>query len=66
MPFYKKEYYHADLSRVCDFEELIIEWCHLKDLKNEVQRDKILLQNGYDDLIDHNDDFMFIANSFRA
>lgn len=42
MPFYKKDYYHADLSRVCDFEELIIEWCDLKDINNKQLTDKQL------------------------
>ena len=57
MPFYKKEYYHADLSRVCDFEELIIEWCNLKDISNAEQTDKDLQMHGLDDLFDHHDDF---------
>lgn len=65
MPFYKKDYYHADLNRVCDFEELIIEWCQLKDISNTEQTDKILQQNGYEDLLDHSDDFQFIAQTFH-
>lgn len=65
MPFYKKDYYHADLSRVCDFEELIIEWCHLKDLRNASSIDQALALCGCDDLVDHHDDFLFLANSFN-
>ena len=65
MPFYKKDYYHADLSRVCDFEELIIEWCQLDDITNAELTDKTLMQHGFDELVDHYDDFMFIAESFN-
>lgn len=64
MPFYKKDYYHADLSRVCDFEELIIDWCHLKDLRNGAKIDEALALYGCDDLVDHHDDFLFLANTF--
>ena len=63
MPFYKKDYYHADLCRVCDFEELIIDWYPL-NITDDISRERVLLMNGFDDLLDHSNDFHFIANSF--
>lgn len=38
MPFFQKDYFKADLSRVCDYEELVPEWYWL-DLDDATSRE---------------------------
>jgi len=64
MPFYKKDYYKSDQFRICDLEELVIEWSSLGNIRAKQKRETILLNNNYHDLLDHDDDFMLIANTF--
>ena len=67
LPFYHREYYSADLNRVCEVEELVTEWYNL-DISphNHKGRNKTLLTFGYTDLAFHDDDFSYIIDSFTT
>ena len=34
MPFFKKDYYKADLNRICDAEEIVSEWYPMNKIVN--------------------------------
>ena len=66
-PFYKKEYYAADLNRICEVEEMVTEWYDLDiQAKNHEQRDNTLITFGYHELAGHDDDFTYIIESFNT
>ncbi len=65
MPFFGKDYYKADLNRVCDAEEIVSEWYSL-DIYNPKARDQMLTQHGFTDLLKYQQDWRFIANQFRG
>jgi len=59
--FGNEGYYQADLNRVCEMEELAIEWYDL-DLTNENKRKSTLETFGFCELVDNDDDFIYIIN----
>ena len=63
MPFFKKDYYKADLNRICEAEEIVSEWYPI-DIYDQQARDQMLTQHGFTDLLDHHQDWKFIANQF--
>lgn len=66
-PFYKMDYYHSDLNRVCEVEDLINQW-HLLDStpEGEAARKQELMQREYHDLVDKEHEFQQIINYFDS
>ena len=64
LPFWKEEYYLADLNRVCEMEELISEWYDI-DLRSTQKRMETLETFGFKDLLNKDDDFQYIINQFN-
>lgn len=56
MPFFNKDYYKADLNRICDAEEIVSEWYSF-DIEDGAARDQVLYQHGFMDLLGHTEDF---------
>ena len=49
MPFFSKDYYKVDLTRLSEYEELVPEWYNItEDLS-------LLKHHGFSDIIEHRD-----------
>ena len=48
-PFFKKDYYKVDLTRVAEYEELVPEWYYLEE--QSYDRGQTLIRHGFDDMI---------------
>ena len=48
-PFFKKDYYKVDLTRVAEYEELVPEWYYLEE--SQLEREKTLVNHGFDDML---------------
>ena len=47
MPFFQKDYYKVDLTRLSEYEELVTEWYNITDDLRELE------QHGFSDILEY-------------